>query len=175
MSRLTLVKPDGAKPFLEENLTLTQRIRTLMNGLVDAQNIISSGSPEGIQASKSPRLYIDESNTRPGGTLYVKPADAIDGDPLLGWELVSGIAGTGEKIVETDIDHQIILGNEIINCSGALNITAILFANAVDEVTITAINAVCNFLADVTIQGGGAIPLGTSSTFYPARNQWFRK
>lgn len=84
-----------------------------------------------------------------------------------------------DAVVETDVDYQIEEGNFIINCDGALTITAIPIADTsnstIYEVTITATNGICTFAADATIQGGGTVPNLSSATFYPARGQWWRK
>ena len=168
-----IVKLSFSQPLLGENLTAEQRFRRWLNRATAFETASGKGSPEGLLSASERKYYFDEDDGL--GALYFKTVDRLNNDSKQGWQIVARFSGNGELIVETDIDYQIVLGNKFINCSGILNITAITIAQAIDEVTITAVDGACTFLADATIQGGGAVPLGTSTTFYPAREQWFRK
>lgn len=168
MSRLSLVKLDGAKPLLETNLTMTQRLRVLMNGIVDSQDIINSGSPEGVQASKSPRLYFDETNE----AIYAKFVDAINGDATLGWTLIN--AGKLKNISISE-NTQLVVGNKNILCNPG--VTIVTAVDAVDaEGQEYAINnqsgGVITFEADAPIETPVEVPnLATDSWFF-AGGQW---
>jgi len=165
----------GVTPIVQETKQMTPRFRKWVTDITNLQIAESTDSPEGVLSAKASKLYRDTSATNPGTDLYIKRFDQVNGDTTLGWELVSGLSGTGDKTVVTAIDYQVLLGNININCTDSITVTAIAFADALDDLTITATNGAVTFAADATIDGSSIIGNGTSATWYPAGSQWWRK
>ena len=176
VDHLRLVNPAGSRPFLEQNLSPTQETRKLLNGLVNLDPLTGDGSPEGIHAAKSRRLYIDLENTRSGGYLYIKVLDAISDDPTKGWELASGLSGTAAANEFKITTYQVLLGNRNIACSGNFTVTLIDAADATDqEITINSTSGTITVEADATIQGAASLTTGTTGAWFFANGQWYSK
>ena len=165
----------GVTPITEATRQMTARFRKWVTDITNLQIAESTGSPEGVLSAKASKLYRDTSATNPGTDLYIKRFDEVSGDKTLGWELVSGLSGAGDRLVTTAIDYQVLLGNINIECTSSITVTAVDFADAVDDITITATNGACTFAADATINGSATIGNGTSATWYPGASQWLQK
>lgn len=165
----------GVTPIVQATMQMTPRFRKWVTDITNLQIAESTGSPEGVLSSKASKFYRDTSATNPGTDLYVKRFDEVGGDTTLGWELVSGLSGTGDRTVVVSSDYQVLAGNININCVGAITVTAIDFADAVDDITITATTAPVTFAADAPIDGASTIGTGTNASWYPAGSQWWRK
>lgn len=76
-------------------------------------------------------------------------------------------------IVETNVDYQALPTDKIINCNGSVRITFPAITIAFQALTITSTTGNVTTAADVTIQSPTNVSTGTTSTFYPARGQWF--
>jgi len=174
---MTLATIKGSAFWLQPKTgKMTDQVRRWVVAVTNFQIIESSGSPEGVLSAKANKQYRDTSATNPGTDLYIKRFDEVGGDTTLGWVLVSGLSGNGVRTVVTAIDHQVVLGNININCAaGSITITAIDFVDAVDDITISATSGAVTFAADATIEGGGSVANGSSTTWYPAGSQWWRK
>ena len=176
VDHLRLVTPAGSRPFLEQNLSPTQETRKLLNGLVNLDPLTGDGSPEGVHAAKSRRLYIDLTNTRTGGYLYIKVLDAISDDPTKGWELASDAGGNAASNEFKTANYQVLLGNRNIACSGTFTVTLIDAADATgQEITINSISGTITVAADATIQGSASLTTGTTGSWFFANGQWYSK
>jgi len=172
--RIRLVRAPATRQFLEPSLTLTPENRTLMNGLVDALDLFGDGDPEGVQPSKSPRIYFDDVNR----FIYAKFLDAIEGDNKRGWFLISTEAGgiTNKSVSESN--YQVVIGNKNIKLDpGVSTVTAIDAAEAEgQEITFNnQSGGGVDFLADAAIEGTFTIPnLATSSWFFVDGGWWLK-
>jgi len=173
---MTLASIKNTASWLESTGKMTAQVRRWVEAVTNFQILTSTGSPEGVLSAKADRVYRDTSATNPGTDFYIKRFDEIGGDTTLGWVLVSGLSGTGDRTVVTAVDYQVLLGNININCTASgITVTAIAFADAVDDITISATAAAVTFSADAVIEDGGTIGFGTTDTWYPAGSQWWKK
>jgi len=172
---MALASIKNTASWLESTGKMTAQVRRWVEAVTNFQIIESTGSPEGVLSAKANREYRDTSATNPGTDKYIKRFDEVGGDTTLGWVLVSGLSGTGDRTVVTAVDYQVLLGNININCTAVVTVTAIAFGDAVDDITISATSGIATFAASVTIEGGGAVASGSSVTWYPAGSQWWRK
>lgn len=169
----TITTPNPSDPFVLEDLTVTQRVRTWINAVTNLFIAVGSGSPEGIVAAQSDKLY---RNTDTPGDLYIKTVDEIGKDATLGWERISRFAGNGDLTVIVDGAYQVLRGNKNILCSGTFDVTAIPAAEADEqEITIKSQSGTQTFVADVPVEGPITMTTGTSRTWFFADNQWFQK
>lgn len=84
---MTIKQHNRGNRFVKEDGDLTE-IATQQNRLLVELDILEgSGSPEGVIAAKTRRVYMDTAGTA-GNILYIKRDADVGGDRTLGWILV---------------------------------------------------------------------------------------
>lgn len=80
--------PSADRPFLEEDLTLSEQSRSWINAATLSIPIVGTGSPEGVVEAPQRQSYIDEVAST-GSVFYIKQAnDDGLGDKTKGWQLI---------------------------------------------------------------------------------------
>lgn len=80
------VKPD-LSPVVDKNGAPTAQFFQWLQLVTDFDIIYGTGSPEGVEEARVPRLYVDTS-AGTGSILYAKLSNEITGDRTKGWVLV---------------------------------------------------------------------------------------
>jgi len=79
--------------------------------------------------------------------------------------------------VETEVsaDYQAEVTDDIITCTGDMNVNFVPIDKAIKEVTIASTDGTVTVTADVPIEEGSVMTPGTSETFYISQGEWRHK
>lgn len=80
-----------------------------------------------------------------------------------------------QSIPNVTSNHQALVTDDIIHCTGTFNVTLPNLADAIKEVTISSNSGTITVLGDVTIETPISLTTGQRATFYPADGQWWHK
>ena len=83
---MNIMPPSANRPLLDDQGTMTQQTRKVMNAIARLSILEGSGSPEGVIEARATRFYMDTAGVA-GAILYIKQVDSISGDKTLGWIL----------------------------------------------------------------------------------------
>lgn len=72
---------------VDENGFMTNQFNTFIIAISDLAIEEGAGSPEGVVAARTTKLYMDTTGA-PGSILYIKQLSDIGGDVTKGWNLV---------------------------------------------------------------------------------------
>ena len=78
--------PSTTRPIINEDLTMSQELRTWTQIVTNVVPIIGAGTPETFIEADQRTLYMDDAGTA-GNILYIKRDADIAGDKTKGWIL----------------------------------------------------------------------------------------
>ena len=81
-----IAPPNASNPIVEDNGTMVQQFRSIINELVRAIPLNGMGSPEDVVEAFQGQTYHDLSAAA-GLIVYVKTVDDVGGDKKKGWLL----------------------------------------------------------------------------------------
>jgi len=87
--------------------------------------------------------------------------------------------GTGGQILKVEVEvssnYQAEPTDDIITCTGDMNVNFVPIDKVIKEVTVASTDGIVTVTADVPIEEGSIMTPGTSETFYISFGEWHHK